>query len=136
MQLLGHTYLNLEDSGTAKSLFDAAIQAAEAGHYLQIKANALVGLGRMKSQRGDLETAAEDCRSAIALLHKVGAYCDLATAHLQYALTLASMPAPVAGAENHLYRALELFQAIPAAQQVAKARLAWAQQGKVTAKLG
>ncbi|WP_017300649.1 ATP-binding protein [Nodosilinea nodulosa] len=128
VQLLGHTYLNLGDLGTAESLFNAAIQAAEAGHYLQIKANALIGLGRLKHQRGELMEAAEDCRGAIALLDEVGAHCDLATAHLQYALALASLAAPVAKTEQHLYKALDLFQAIPAPQQVAKARLAWAQR--------
>ncbi|PSN14576.1 NB-ARC domain-containing protein, partial [filamentous cyanobacterium CCP5] len=128
VQLLGHTYINLGDLDTAESLFDAAIQAAEAGHYLQIKANALVGLGRMKSQRGDLAEAVEDCRSAIALLDEVGAHGDLAAAYLQYALTLAHQPEQAADAETFLYKALELFQAIPAPQQVARAQKAWQQR--------
>ncbi|PSR15669.1 NB-ARC domain-containing protein [filamentous cyanobacterium CCP3] len=128
VQLLGHTYLNLGDLDTAESLFNAAIQAAEAGHYLQIKANALVGLGRLKGQRGDTSGAVEDCRRAIALLDEVGAHGDLAAAYLQCALTRADQPQQAADAETFLYKALDLFQAIPAPQQVARAQKAWQQR--------
>ncbi|MGG6241287.1 NB-ARC domain-containing protein [Nodosilinea sp. AN01ver1] len=125
VQLLGHAYLNLGDLDTAESLFNAAIQAAAAGHYLQIKANALVGLGRMKSQQGDLAGAVEDCRSAIALLDEVGAHGDLAAAYLQCALTLATRPQHRSEAKACFGKALDLFQAIPAPQQVARAQKAW-----------
>ncbi|MBD2114305.1 MULTISPECIES: tetratricopeptide repeat protein [Cyanophyceae] len=128
VQLLGHTYLNLGDLDRAESLFTSAIQAAEAGHYLQIKANALIGLGRLNHQRGDTAGAVENCRGAIALLDEVGAHCDLAAAHLQYALTLACLPMHLAEAEAQLYKALNLFQAIPAPQQIARAKQAWMQQ--------
>lgn len=132
VQLLGHTYLNLGDFDRAESLFTAAIQAAEAGHYLQIKANVLVGLGRLKHQRGDTAGALEDCQGAIALLDEVGAHCDLAAAHLQYALTLACTPTQPREAEAHLYKALYLFQAIPAPQQIARAKQAWMPQPQPT----
>ncbi|MEA5447539.1 NB-ARC domain-containing protein [Leptolyngbya sp. CCNP1308] len=128
VQLLGHTYLNLGDLDTAESLFSEAIQAAEAGHYLQIKANALAGRGRLKGQRRDLAEAVEDCRGAIALLDEVGAHCDLAAAHLQYALTLDCLSTQPAEAEDHLYKALSLFQSIPAPQQIARAKQAWMRQ--------
>ncbi|MGB3311645.1 MAG: NB-ARC domain-containing protein [Nodosilinea sp.] len=125
VQLLGHTYLNLGDLDTAESLFKAAIQAAEAGHYLQIKANALVGLGQMKSQQGDLAGAVEDCRNAIALLDEVGAHGDLAAAYLQSALTLDYLPMYFSEAQAHFCNALDLFEAIPAPYQVARAKQAW-----------
>lgn len=127
VQLLGHTYLNLGDLATAEALFKAAIQAA-AGHYLQIKANTLLGLGRLKKHQGNLAGAVEDCQGAIVLLDEVGAHGDLATAHLQCALTLACLPGPAAEAEAHLDQALDLFQAIPAPHQVARAKQAWAQR--------
>ena len=128
VQLLGHTYLNLGDLATAEALFKAAIQAAAAGHYLQIKANTLLGLGRLKKHQGNLAGAVEDCQGAIVLLDEVGAHGDLATAHLQCALTLACLPGPAAEAEAHLDQALDLFQAIPAPHQVARAKQAWAQR--------
>ncbi|MBE9139855.1 NB-ARC domain-containing protein [Nodosilinea sp. LEGE 07088] len=128
VQLLGHTYLHLGHLDTAELLFQTAIQAAETGHYLQIKANALVGLGRLKRQRGDLPGAVDDCQTAIALLEEVGAHCDLAAAHLQYGLTLSDLATYAAEAESHLHRALDLFQAIPAPEQIARARQAWNQR--------
>ncbi|PZV09966.1 MAG: NB-ARC domain-containing protein [Leptolyngbya sp.] len=128
VQLLGHTYLNLSDLDTAESLFEEAIQAAEAGHYLQIKANALVGLGRLKGQRGDLKEAVEDCRNAIALLDEVGAHGDRAAAHLQCALTLADLPMYKSEAQLHFCNALELFESIPAPHQVARAKQAWVER--------
>jgi tetratricopeptide (TPR) repeat protein len=128
VQLLGHTYLHLGNIDLAESLFQTAIQAAEAGHYLQIKANALVGLGRLKRQRGDLPAGIDDCRRAIALLEEVGAHCDLAAAHLQCGLALSDLDAHSTEAEAHLHRALDLFQAIPAPQQIARARQAWDQR--------
>ena len=128
VQLLGHTYLNLGDLATADALFKAAIQAAAAGHYLQIRANTLLGLGRLKKHQGNLAGAVEDCQGAIVLLDEVGAHGDLATAHLQCALTLACLPGPAAEAEAHLHQALDLFQAIPAPHQVARAKQAWAQR--------
>lgn len=128
VQLLGHTYLNLSDLDRAESLFNAAIQAAEAGHYLQIKANALVGLGQLKGQRGDLEGAVKDCRRAIALLDEVGAHGDLAAAHLQSALTLANLPMYFNEAQIHFCNALDLFEAIPAPHQATRAKQAWAER--------
>ncbi|MBE9160230.1 NB-ARC domain-containing protein [Nodosilinea sp. LEGE 06152] len=128
VQLLGHTYLNLGDLDTAASLFNQAIQAAESGHYPQIKANALVGQGRLKGQRGNLAEAVEDCQSAIALLDEVGAHGDLALAHLQCALTLADLPMYLCEAQTHLCNALDLFESIPAPHQVARAKRAWAKR--------
>jgi tetratricopeptide (TPR) repeat protein len=128
VQLLGHTYLNLGDLDTAESLLNAAIQAAESGHYLQIKANALVGLGRLKGQRGDLEGAVGDCRGAIALLDEVGAHGDLATAYLQCALTLAYLPMCFSEAQTHFCNALDLFESIPAHHQVNRAKQSWAER--------
>ncbi len=128
VQLLGHTYLNLGALDTAESLFTSAIQAAEAGHYLQIKANALVGLGRLKSQRGDWDGAVETCQRAIALLDEVGAHGDLAAAYLQCALSLACLPMYFSEAQAHLCNALELFESIPAPYQVTRAKQSWAKR--------
>ncbi|HSM80289.1 MAG TPA: NB-ARC domain-containing protein [Nodosilinea sp.] len=125
VQLLGHTYLNLGALDRAELLFTTAIQAAEAGHYLQIKANALIGLGRLKHQRGDRAGAGEDCRGAIALLEEVGAHGDLAAAHLQYALTLACQPAHCHEAQTYFCNALSLFEGIPAPHQVERAKQLW-----------
>jgi tetratricopeptide (TPR) repeat protein len=119
-QLLGHTYLNLGDYAQARALLEAAVTAAEAGHYLQIEANALSGLGRLSSQTGQIDEALTYHHHAIELLTEVGAQCDLATAHLHLAMTLAHQHNAAAKAE--LNTAITLFESIPAPQQVTRAR--------------
>lgn len=118
-QMLGHTYLHLGEIALARQLFEAAIAAAEAGHYRQIKANALSGLGRLEYQVGNGETALAYHHQAIALLNEVGAQCDLATAHLQLALTLRET-GQEAAATQQFKAALDIFTAIPAPHQVAR----------------
>lgn len=124
VQLLGHTYLNLGNLAMAETLFQTAIAAAEAGHYLQIQANALSGLGRIQAQWGNFAAAAAHHQAAIALLDEVGAKCDLATAHLHLALTLAQADPHLGPAldqvKHHQWMAETLFAAIPAPQQMAR----------------
>jgi tetratricopeptide (TPR) repeat protein len=116
-QLLGHTYLNLGNPVLARKLFEAAIAAAEAGHYVQIKGNALSGLGRLEQQLGHHTAAINFHHQAIALLDEVGAQCDLATAHFQLALTLRD-GADWNAATHEFQAARMIFEAIPAPHQV------------------
>jgi tetratricopeptide (TPR) repeat protein len=124
VQLLGHTYLNLDDLAMAETLFQTAIAAAEAGHYLQIQANALSGLGRLQTRLGNFAAAVTRHQTAIALLEEVGAKCDLATAHVHLALTLTQAARQTGLAMDHVRHhqqmAETLFAAIPAPQQVAR----------------
>ncbi len=124
VQLLGHTYLNLDDLAMAETLFQTAIAAAEAGHYLQIQANALSGLGRLQTRLGNFAAAVTRHQTAIALLEEVGAKCDLATAHIHLALTLTQASRQTGLAMDHVRHhqqmAETLFAAIPAPQQVAR----------------
>ncbi|HEY9735851.1 MAG TPA: tetratricopeptide repeat protein, partial [Trichocoleus sp.] len=121
MQLLGQTYSCLGDLELAESLFTSAIAAAEAGHYIQIKANALSGLGRLERLRGHWQQAVEYHQNAIALLEDLGAKCDLAEAHYQLGLTY---QARAASDRGHFQTAIDLFLAIEAPLQVAKVRSA------------
>lgn len=129
VQLLGHTYLNLGELTVADQLFQTAISAAEAGHYLQIQANTLSGLGRLQTHLGNWAMAVRHHQTAIDLLEDVGAQCDLATAHLHLALALAQAPhqgRQADQASHHRQRAETLFAAIPAPQQVARVQQALA----------
>ena len=117
-QLLGHTYVNLGDDRQARRLLAAAVAAADAGHYVQIKANALSGLGRLEGKLGQIERALNYHRQAIDLLTEVGAQCDLATAHLHLAITL--MGTDQFAASRELRQAEKLFKSIPAPQQIAR----------------
>jgi tetratricopeptide (TPR) repeat protein len=120
-QLLGQTYLNLKNFEQARQLLETAVAAAEVGHYVQIKANALSGLGRLAGELGQVKVALTYHHQAIDLLNEVGAQCDLATAHLQLAITL-SQGGQEAMAKSEYQTALELFASIPAPQQVARVR--------------
>jgi tetratricopeptide (TPR) repeat protein len=120
-QLLGQTYLNLKKFEQARQLLETAVAAAEVGHYVQIKANALSGLGRLAGELGQVKVALTYHHQAIDLLNEVGAQCDLATAHLQLAITL-SQGGEEAMAQSEYQTALGLFASIPAPQQVARVR--------------
>lgn len=122
VQLLGHTYLNLGDLAMAQTLLQAAISVAEAGHYQQIKANALSGLGRLEHQAGRWDQAVAYHQEAIALLQEVGAQCDLATAHLQMGMTLAQSPLDRRETCQHFQQAMQIFETIPAPEQMQRMR--------------
>lgn len=118
IQRLGQTFGNLGEAAIAHTLFQAAIAAAEAGHYTQVKANTLSGLGQIARRQGDWESAIGYHEQAIRLLEELGAKCDLAEAHYQLGLTYQTLrphhPHP------HFQTALQLFSEIPAPLQVHK----------------
>jgi len=49
--------LNLKNFEQARQLLETAVASAEVGHYLQIKANALSGLGRLAGELGWVKVA-------------------------------------------------------------------------------
>jgi tetratricopeptide (TPR) repeat protein len=136
MQLLGQTYSMLGDVNRAKPLCQQAITFAEAGHYVQIKARALTGLAVVYRQQGQPAVALAHHAQAIALLEALGAQCDLAEAHVQCGLTQQTPGlrpqtdglsqgdqdgnVRSVSAKEHFARAIQLFAAIKAPQQVAK----------------
>ncbi|MBD0334739.1 MAG: NB-ARC domain-containing protein [Cyanobacteria bacterium Co-bin13] len=130
MQLLGQTYSQLGDLALAETLFQAAIAAAETGHYIQVKANALSGLGKLARCRGDWPQAIDYQHCAIALLEDLGAQCDLAEAHYQLGLTYQAMGS---GRETQPFQAaIRLFAEIQAPLQVQKVKQAaglWENRG-------
>ncbi len=116
LQLLGQTYVNLEQFDRASELFQQAWQFAEAGHYQQIKARTLMGLAAIDHHRGQTAVAVARYQESIELLTSIGAKCDLAEAWWQLGL--------LTGDEEMWERAIQLFTEIKAPQQVAKAQAA------------
>jgi tetratricopeptide (TPR) repeat protein len=112
LQLLGQTYINLQQFERAGELFQQALQFAEAGHYQQIKARTFMGLAEIDRQQGQTDRAILRYQEAIELLTAIGAKCDLAEAWLQLGclLQIAEM----------FDRASQLFTEIQAPKQVAK----------------
>ena len=121
-QILGHTYCTLGKYDQANALLQAAIEAAQMGHYIQVEANARVGLGKLGRLQGNQTDAIATLEQAIAHLDNLGAKCDLAEAHYQLGLTYQGID------ENrrdyHLSQAAQLFMDIQAPKQVEKVRQA------------
>ncbi|MEM9768814.1 MAG: ATP-binding protein [Cyanobacteria bacterium P01_D01_bin.71] len=119
IQLLAQTYTNLGNAERATELYERAIAFAEASHYVQVKAKALVGWGQLLRQHHQTELALEKITIALDLLEDLGAQSDLAEAHYQLGLTYQTHAAKAA-AQTHLATAIRNFEAIQAPCQVAK----------------
>ena len=122
IQLLAQTYTHLGNAERATELYERAIAFAEASHYVQVKAKALVGWGQLLRQQGDLDSAIRNLTTALELLEDLGAQSDLAEAHLQLGLAYLAQDTP--SAQTHLTTAAKIFEAIQAPRQVAKVQTA------------
>ncbi|MEL6380933.1 MAG: tetratricopeptide repeat protein [Cyanobacteria bacterium J06626_18] len=123
IQLLAQTYTNLGNSGRASELYERTIAFAEASHYVQVKAKALVGLGTLSRRQGQAEQAITAIKMALELLEDLGAKGDLAEAHYQIGLTYQHQGEP-AIAHIHFATAVQYFTEIQAPRQVAKVQAA------------
>ena len=83
LQLLGRTFDVLGDVDKAKLLYERAIAFAQAGHYVQVKAQALGGLASIHRKQGDFAKAHLLHQRAIEQSEIIGAKCDLAEAYFQ-----------------------------------------------------
>lgn len=119
MQILGQTYVNLEEFYQANQIFQQALTVAEESHYMQVKAKTLNGLAEIHRHQADFELALANHTEAIELLDKIGAKCDLAEAYFKLALTYQKM-AKLDESQMNFNRAIQLFTEIKAPKQVAK----------------
>jgi tetratricopeptide (TPR) repeat protein len=119
IQLLAQTYTNLGDDDRAIELFERAIAFAEASHYIQVKAKALIGLGKLSRQAGQLDSAIQSLQQALDLFDDLGAASDVAEAHYQLGLTYQLQSIPDSS-QAHLVTAIRHFEAIQAPRQVTK----------------
>ena len=111
LQLLARVYRTLQDLEKATLLYERAITFAEAGHYIQVKSKALLGLAVVHRQQGETQKSLELHHQAIALSKAISAKCDLAEAYLQLGLSDCE-------AEENFERAITLFQRLEAPNQV------------------
>jgi tetratricopeptide (TPR) repeat protein len=121
IQILGQTHLNLGATTKAQQLFARAIAFSQSSNYTQVKAKALSGLAVIYRQANQLETAEQYHQTAINLLDKIGAKCDLAEAYFQWGLTL-QISRKIEDSKIYFERASQLFQQINAPKQLAKIR--------------
>lgn len=121
LQLLGQTFGQLGDFARAQTLYEQAINSAEAGHYVQVKAKALTGLAILSRKQEDFEGAIGQHTQAIDLCKTIGATCDLAEAYLQLGLSTGQQEDVK---KEYFENAIALFSDIQAPQQVARVKAA------------
>ena len=123
LQLLGQVFSSLGLFDRAQTLYERAIEFAQAGHYVQVQAKALTGLAVLQRYQTRYNEAIALHQEAIALCEKIGAKCDLAEAIFQLGLSrrLASVAVE---ADCCFEQAIALFSDIGAPQQVARIRAA------------
>ena len=123
IQLLAQTYTNLDHLDRASELCKRAIAFSEESHYVQVKAKALVGLGKISQKKGDSRKAIEQIDQALTLLDELGARGDLAEAHYQLGLVY-QYQGKSAIAQTYFEKALQYFTNIQAPRQIAKVQRA------------
>ncbi len=125
LQLLGQAFDSLGESEKAQILYKRAIEFAEAGHYVQVKAKALTGLAVLQRRQGNYEAALALHDQAITLCETIGAQCDLAEAYFQCAQSVSEAVEQLREVEqpsDYFERAIALFSDIRAPQQVARVK--------------
>ncbi|MBW4612017.1 MAG: tetratricopeptide repeat protein [Desmonostoc vinosum HA7617-LM4] len=119
MQILGQTYVNLEDVDKANEMFCRALKFAEESHYMQVKAKTLNGLAAIYRQQAEFALALSNHQEAIELLDKIGAKCDLAEAYFQLGLTYQQMQ-KFDDSKVSFDQAIQLFTEMQALKQIEK----------------
>jgi len=121
MQILGQIYFNYQQIKPAQIIWSRAIAFAKEGHYTQIEAKSLSGLGNIEGQQHNFKQANDYHQQAIALLDRLGAKCDLAQAYLQWGITLQN-EGQITASKESLHQAISLFNQIPAPKQIARVK--------------
>ncbi|MEL7512882.1 MAG: NB-ARC domain-containing protein, partial [Cyanobacteria bacterium J06554_3] len=83
LQLLGQSFSQLGALDRAQTLYEQAIASAEASHYIQVKAKALMGLAVLQRQSNQHDKAMTLFQESIGLCEQIGATCDQAEAFFQ-----------------------------------------------------
>ena len=121
IQLLGQTYAHLGDWDRAETLYHQAIAYAQASHYVQVEAQAQVGLGVLACHRQQGSVALAAVTAAIARLNDLAALSDLGEAHFQRGLIHRDQ-GDAALAERDFAAAIQHFTAVDAPHQVSRVR--------------
>ncbi len=118
IQLLGQTFSLLGNIEQAETLYKQALNFAETGHYLQVKAKALTGLATIARQQHDIKKALDYHTQAIDLFISIGARCDLANAYVELGQSHIGIQLDT----THYYwqQALDIYTDISAHKQVSK----------------
>lgn len=120
---LAATYRNLNRIDESFALYRQTMSYSEENHFTQIKANALHGMAQLYRSRQDFPTALSYHASAIDLLEKIGATCDLAEAKFQLGLTYQAIGQPEAS-QSAFDEAIALFNKVGAPLHIQRVKSA------------
>ena len=118
IQIIGQTYVNVDDFDKASQMYHIALEFAKESHYLQVRAKTLNGLAQMYRQQEEFELALANHLEAVEILDKIGAKCDLAEAYFQLGLTYQKMQ--LDESKINFDKAIQLFTQMEAPKQVEK----------------
>ncbi len=119
LQILGQTYVNLNQFDRATSLFEKTLAFSQENNYSQVKGKVLTGQAEIYQKKQSFELALSHHFAAIEVLENIGAKCDLAQAYYQLGLTLKLM-GEYGKSATHLEKAIVLFTEMQAPKQVDK----------------
>ena len=117
MQMLGQILFNQQDIDFASKIWQRAIAFSQSGHYTQIKAKSLIGLGNIERFNNNYIQANIHHQQAVELLDKIAAKCDLAEAYFQWGVTLQS-DRRLALSKACFQSAIAIYKQIPAPKQI------------------
>ena len=119
MQMLGQIFFNHRQIEPAKIIWQRAIAFSQSGHYTQIEAKSLIGLGNIERQANNFKVASAYHQQAVEMQEAITAKCDLAEAYFQWGITLQKSH-QIAKAKDCFTKAIALYQEIVAPKQIAK----------------
>ena len=117
MQMLGQVFFARQQIEPARKIWLRAIAFSQSGHYTQIKAKSLIGLGQIERLECNLIQANIYHQQAVELLEKIAAKCDLAGGYFQQGITLRDSQ-QLAESKTCFDKAISIYQTIPATKQV------------------
>lgn len=119
--LMGTTYRILGETEKSFEMYRQAIQYADKDPYHQIKAKSLDGLAQLYREVGNFETSISYHISAIEVLERISAKCDLAEAYYQLGLTHQTM-GDICKCDENFQKAIRLFKEMEAPKRVERVR--------------
>ena len=119
MQMLGQIFFNYRQIEPARIIWQRAIAFSQSGHYTQIEAKSLIGLGNIERLARNFDMASAYHQQAIEMLEAITAKCDLAEAYCQWGITLQKSDR-ITEAKDYCSKAIALYREIVAPKQTAK----------------
>ncbi len=119
MQMIGQTYVNLENYYRALQVLEITLTFAEESDYQQIKGKTFLSLGEIYRQQNKIKQAISYQLEALKIFTEIDAKCDLAEAYFQLSLSYFKL-GDKAQSYNNQEHSLQLFEKMKAKKQLNK----------------